>query len=244
MVDKKVNNLEEDHIKEALTQMKDPYEGTKISILCPCRDFEDFSLMVKNLLLSSNNFNDVEILLKIDNGDEAEKYHRLLDDSIFKYKILIFPHYNRRMTNHIVYNDLYSISNGRLIWAIGPDCRIVNGDWYKTLSNILNENQYKDNIYNIAIPMDNGKGYKQICGINIVTREWCEVLGCVSPLANVDRWLSELSKEIARHRPVQEIELLSHYPKGHRTLSKRQRKVIYRPMLKQAIQTFRKRLET
>jgi len=223
--------------------IKNPYSGINISILATTIDFEQFKEMCESLFHSSSNFNDVEMLLKVDDLVNIDKYHEYLSRSIFKYKILIYPSFYKRMSCFHFYNDLYGISSGKLIWAIGSDCGIAKGDWHKSLSKFINKKIYKDNIYNIAVPMDNGKGYKQICGINIVTREWCEIMGCLSPLPNIDRWLSELSKKIGRHQHVEEDELLSHYPQGRRSLSKKQRKEIYRPMLVEAIKTFKKRLK-
>jgi len=228
-----------ENIKEIIA---DPYTGVRVSLLVSCKDYNQFELMCDTLLSSSNTFDDVEILLKTDDHTDIEKYFKILDNSIFKYKILIYPPLNRILSNHIAYNNLYGISSGELIWAIGPDCRIIRGDWRRSILKILDKKMYKDNIFNIAVPMDNGKGYKQICGINIVTREWCDVLGCVAPVPNVDRWISELARKIGRYHYTTERELLSHYPKGHRTLSKKQRKEVFYPLLGDAINKFKEKI--
>lgn len=214
--------------------------GINISFLVTSIDFNLFSKMCENLLSSSNNFHDVEILLKIDNTKDIDRYSNLLENSIFKYKMLIYPKFFGKYSVFHFYNDLYKISSGKLICALGPDGEIVNGDWHRTLERFVNEKMYKDNIFNIAIPMDNGRGYKQICGMNIVSREWCDFFGCFSPLPNVDRWHSELSKKIGRCFNIEPNELLSHFPKGRRTLSKKQRKDLFKPALKEAIKKFKR----
>ena len=129
------------------------------------------------------------------------------------------------------------ISSGKLIWPLYEDCEIVKGDWYACLLHYIDNRLYKDNIFNIAIPMGNGKGCKGICGANIVTRDWVEFFGKISPFPNLDRWLSELSRKIGRY--VCEDNLISHFPKGHRVLSKQQRKDLFYPLLETYIKQFK-----
>jgi len=224
-------------------KISDPYKDAKISILLSCKYGDELLGLCDNLLSSSKDVSDVEFLVKIDNYEEAKKCQEILEHKPFQYKILIYPSFYGRMSNHIAFNNLYNISSGKLIWFVAGDCRIVKGDWYKTFSKFLDENVYKDRIFNIAVPMDNGKGYKQICGINVVTREWCDFFNGISPLPNADRWLSKLSREIGRCFNIEESELLSHYPKGRRTLSKQQRKDLFKPSLKKAVRKFREKCE-
>jgi hypothetical protein len=225
-----------ENIHEAI---KDPYMDVDISLLVSSKSYEDFLKLYNSLISSSTSIKHVEILVKVDDSDE--RYLRLLDDSPFQFKILSYPPYYKRYSSHNFFNDLGRISSGQLIWPLYEDCSIIKGDWYNCLMKYVDSNLYKDNIFNIAIPMDNGKGCKQICGANIVTKQWVDFFGILSPFPNLDRWLSELSRKIGRYVGLSEDKLLSHFPKGHRTLSKQQRKDLFYPSLEKYINKFKNR---
>jgi hypothetical protein len=199
--------------------------------------FDDFLKLHNMLLLSSKDIKNVEILVKVDGFNN--EYLKLLSTSPFQFKILSYPVYYKKYSNHIFFNDLCKVSNGNLIWPIYEDCNIVKGDWYGCLIKYVDNKMYKDNIFNIAIPMDNGKGYRQICGANIITREWFNFFGMVSPFPNLDRWLSELSRKIGRYIGININDLLSYFPKGHRTLSKRHRKELFYPLMDKNVNKFK-----
>jgi hypothetical protein len=230
-----------DNIRELIS---DPYKNTDISIVTLSVHYDKFAELHDNLLSSSPNFNNVELMVKIDDDNEnASKYFELLGKSKFKFKILVYPKFNKILSNHVAWDYLYRMSSGKLIFLMGEDFRIVHGDWYKSISKFINYDKYSDNIYTVMLPMDNGKGYKQICGAYVVTREWCEVLNSISATPNVDRWIYEVSKSVGRCLHFEESELLSHYPKGRRTLSKQQRKDVFYPMLKEAVKAFKSKID-
>ncbi len=216
---------------------QNPYKDVKISLLVSSKSYDDFYKLYCNLLLSPN-IKDVELLIKIDKSDD--RYYSLLESGPFDFKVIIYPPYNKRLSSHIFFDDLCKISSGKLIWPLYEDCEIVKGDWYTCLMPYVDNRSYKDNIFNIAIPMDNGKRCKQICGANIVTREWFDFFGIISPFPNLDRWLSELSRKIDRYVCVGEDNLISHFPKGRRVLSKQQRKDLFYPLLKKYVEKFQK----
>ena len=225
-----------ENIQDAL---RDPHANVKISLMVSSKSYDEFEKLYNNLISTSSEISDVEMLVKIDEPDK--RYFTLLDGSSFHFKILSYLPYYKRYSNHLFFNELCKISHGKLIWPLYEDCEIINGDWYKSLMKFVNNKFYDDNIYNIAIPMDNGKLHKQICSANIITREWYNFFGIVSPFPNLDRWLRELSKEINRYKYFEEDELLSHFPKGHRVLSKRQRKELFYPVLEKYINRFTER---
>lgn len=225
-----------ENIQDAI---KNPYYDIKISLLVSSKCFQDFLEMYNNLVFSSKDVRDVEILVKIDGSDD--RYFDLLMDSSFQFKILSYPSYHRRYSSHNFFNDLCQVSSGKLIWPLYEDCKIIRGDWCNCLKKYIDNKMYDDGIFNIAIPMDNGKGCKQICGANIVTREWFDFFNTISPFPNLDRWLSELSRKIRRYVTIPESELLSNFPQGNRTLSKRQRKELFYPLLEEYIDKFKKR---
>lgn len=218
--------------------IEDPHSNTKISLLVSSKSYKDFLRLYHNLLSSSVNIKNVEMLVKVDGFND--EYLTLLGNGPFKFKILSYLPYHRLYSSHIFFNDLCKISNGKLIWPLYEDCDIVKGDWCSCLTKCVDNNPYRDNIFNIAIPMNNGRGCKQICGANVITREWFNFFGTVSPFPNLDRWLSELSRKIGRYVSLKEGQLLSYFPQGHRTLSKKQRKELFYPLLEKYINKFKK----
>lgn len=219
--------------------IKDPYFDMNISFMIPTVTYEGFENLYKNLIETASCYDGVEILIKADVADK--RYTELLDSGPFQYKLLFYPPYHRRNSCHIFHNDLAKIASGKLFWVTYEDCRIIKGDWYKSLMSVIREKKYKDNIFNIAIPMDNGKGYKQICSANIISREWFEFFGTISPYPNSDRWLCELAKKIGRYSGFDDKQLVSHFPKGRRVLSKKQRKELFYPKLEKYVKKFKER---
>jgi len=223
--------------RDIINIIQDPCKDVFISLLISSVSFESFDILYKNLFECCDNKN-TEILVKIDNILEINKYYDLLINFNTSFKILIYNKLYGRLSNHIFFNDLSKISNGKLIWPIYEDLSIVKGNWFISLKNIYDNKIYKDNIYNIALPMDNGKGTKQICGANIITKEWRDFFGVISPFPNLDRWLRELSVGIGRYIGIDEKNLLTHFPPGNRTLSKEERKKFFYPEIKKYIQLF------
>jgi len=213
--------------KSTLELIKNPYKDIKISIIIPSIDFVKFSKVIDTLSGNSPNCKHAEILVKIDETIYAAQYENLLRNSIFAFKIMLYPSFNKRYSCLHFYNDLASIASGDIIWQMPDDSAIVHGDWYKVLLNT--RNTFSDNIYVISIPMDNGKGAKQIIGAPAITKEWLNFFGCVSPMPNTDRWLHELPKNIGRRIVIKESDLLMHFPEGGRVLSKKDRKELFFP---------------
>ena len=225
--------------EEFLTLVDNPFKDVNISILITVRNFDEFSFVYSSLKDTCSNPSSVEIDVKVDNYSRIEEYYRVLENSSFKYKVMIFPPYNRRFSNHHVYNFLAGMSSGRFMWVVTGDTEIVMGDWYSLITEV--ECPFKDGVYYINVANDDGKGTKVMGVAPIVTREWYNFFGNISVTGNMDRWTYELSKKINRYTSIPESKLLLHSPKGRRMYSKQQRKTIYRPLLEKYERKFNRR---
>jgi len=220
------------------TVIANPYQGVDISLIIPSKEYGLFETIFSSLTDTCSCPDKVEVLLKIDDFANS-RYHKLLFEGPFRFKILVYPKYYSRLSIHWFFNNLCAISSGTFMWLLNDDAELVNSpDWYKIIMNT--RNSYKDNIYYIGVPMDNGKGAKQIVSTPVITREWYNVLGMVAPTSNADRWLYELSKAIKRQVLLKENDILMHLPQGRRALSKSDRKKFFYPLLEKKIRKFKK----
>tara|TARA_Y100000310_G_C20570496_1_gene757753 strand:+ start:445 stop:1143 length:699 start_codon:yes stop_codon:yes gene_type:complete len=220
--------------------IKNPHDDVSLTIVTPSKEFDKYKKVIESLMASSPSATEAEIIVKIDDFVEADRYKDLLEQHQFKYKFITYPSYHGRYSCQHFYNDMARIASGSLIWKMPGDSEIIHGDWYDILCQT--RNTFPDNIYYVSIPMDNGKGAKQIIGAPVVTKEWVDVMGSLSEMPNNDRWLHDIAKAIDRRIILKESQLLMHFPKGRRVLSKRERKELYYPAVEKAIEIFKGRL--
>lgn len=219
--------------------MTNPYESL-ISLIVPTKTFDYFQNMYNSLVknLSDKKLSSsVEILIKIDESSMFEHFDSFLKNGIFKYKILIYPRHESRLSLHLFFNDLCRLSSGQILWILNDDALLLHGDWFNILIKTLNT-VYKDNIYYVGIPMDNGKGAKQIVSTPAISKQWLQYFNCLSPFPNFDRWLYELSKKINRQILINENDMLMRLPVGRRVLSKIERKSFFYPELETVAKKF------
>jgi len=218
----------------------DPH-NVSLSIIIPSINFELFEAFHKSLVETCSNTKDVELILKIDESKDFQKFYNVCEASPFKYKILVYPTYNSRLSLHLFYNDLGKLASGKVIWILNDDVEIVHGDWYKVLTST--RGAYEDNIYVVMVPYDNGKGTNQLIPTPAFTREWVEFCGNVTGFPNYDRWICEMAKALNRKVIIKEKDLLITMPKGRRVMSGKDRKEIFYPRFKKVASLLRKKLE-
>lgn len=220
--------------------LKNPYD-VSISLIIPTLNFESFMVLYQSLIERCSCPDDVEMLLKIDDIDHISQYYSLCQKTPFKYKIIMYPSFNGRFSLHHFFNDLGSISSGKIVWALTDDAEIVGGeDWYQAL--LKTRDSFKDNVYYVAIPYDNGKGTKQIVPLPAISKEWLDLFeNNVTEFPNYDRWLHELAKHLDRRIVLTEDDILVTMPQGSRVLSKADRKSIFYPRLQQVIKNVNRR---
>jgi len=219
--------------------ISNPYKNVDISLIVPSVSFDLFLNLYKSLTNSTEHENKAEILIKLDNNKEFNQFYSLLQSSSYKYKIIIYPQFNGRHSLHHFFNDLAAISSGKIIWILNDDAT-VRGNWYKTL--MKTRNTFKDNIYCVAIPYNNGKGTKQIIPLPAISREWYNTFDKnVTRFPNFDRWLHEMSSGIKRRILIKEKDLVVDMPQGRRVLSKQERKTVFFPAVKKMLHKMKKR---
>jgi hypothetical protein len=219
--------------------LENPHD-VSISLVIPTLNFESFMVLYHSLVERCSCPDDVEMLLKIDDIDHINQYYSLCQKTPFKYKMIMYPSFNGRFSLHHFFNDLASIASGKIIWVLNDDAKIIGGgDWYQAL--LKTRGSFKDNIYYVAIPYDNGKGTKQIVPLPAISKEWLEFWGNVTEFPNYDRWLHELAKHLDRRIVLTEDDILVTMPQGSRVLSKADRKSIFYPRLQQVIKNVNRR---
>jgi hypothetical protein len=228
--------------KSTKTLLANPFD-VSISLLIPSLNFEGFTVLYDSLIRSCSNPDDVEMLLKIDNTKDIDDFYQLCEKSPFKFKILLYGQYNGRFSLHHFFNDLGSVASGKIIWMLNDDAEIVSqADWYKPLVE-TRDRDFKDNVYCVMIPYDNGKGTKQLIPTPAFTKEWYELCREVTRFPNYDRWLGELAKKLDRRIFLTEDQILVTMPQGSRVLSKDDRKSLFYPALERQIRKLSKKLQ-
>jgi len=92
---------------------QNPYRNLDISLIVSSKSYEDFCRLYNYMILPHKDYSNIELMVKIDKMDN--RYYELLDGKSFHYKILCYPPYDKRLSNHIFFNDLCSMSSGKLI---------------------------------------------------------------------------------------------------------------------------------
>lgn len=220
--------------------LTNPYENVDVSLMIPTINYCGFCALYQSLLPGCGDPSKVEMLLKVDDTKDLDKYINLVSSGGFRYKILLYPKYNGRCSLHLFFNDLGHISSGKLVWFLNDDAT-VKGNWFEVFRK--SRNSFPDNIYAMVIPSDNGKGTKQITPLPAITREWILSLG-TTKFPNYDRWVHEMSCGIKRRVVISEKDLIVSMPQGSRVLSKEDRKTIFYPALERSIKRAKKKIKT
>tara|TARA_Y100000310_G_C20470822_1_gene709940 strand:+ start:58 stop:819 length:762 start_codon:yes stop_codon:yes gene_type:complete len=223
---------------------RNPYEQVNISILVPSCNLDEYTTCFECLAatIDANNIRKVEVITKIDNPNEAIAYAKVLNDLKFtNHKILIFPSFHARWTNHHCYNDMVHMASGKMFFITSTDMIVEYGDWYNLFLD-TRDKYFKDNIYFIHVPsyMSNGRRSYGSCA---VTPEWVKVLGFLYPVPNCDSWMGHISYQIKREIILEEKDIRLHYPPGSRVMGKYQKIHLFGHMLDKAVEIFRSEID-
>tara|TARA_Y100000310_G_scaffold274753_1_gene290972 strand:+ start:4641 stop:5375 length:735 start_codon:yes stop_codon:yes gene_type:complete len=211
-----------------------PYDKIDISIIVPSLDISKFAKLVASF---GTDFENSEILVKIDDCKNASVYQALLEASKFAYKIIIYPPFKKKWSCQHFYNDMAALASGKMIWKIPEDGEVLWGHWYSQLLK-HRDVTFQDNIYCIGIPTE-GMPYDAIPGSLVVTKEWLNVLGILSVMPNNDRWLWWIAKEIGRLIHLSSGDLFIRFPKGNAVMSRRNKSIFFKPAVEKAIEKFK-----
>jgi hypothetical protein len=180
-----------------------PADHIKISIIVPTINIDKFRNLVLSLTKTCSNPELVEILIKVDQKD-LDEYQKILDESPFSSYLLSYPTHEGYWDLHIFINDLGKLANGDLIWAVADDMTITSNDWVDSILNSYKVFSDKIYVYNMQKDMElPGVRYNlsapKMMGPYILTKEWMNVLGTISPFPETNVWLSMLSLHLRRH---------------------------------------------
>ncbi len=220
--------------------LKNPYDND-ISLIVPSVNFKLFTKLYKSLVDRCSNPKRVELLLKLDSTKNVQEFYNLADQSLFDFKILIYPQYHGRFSLHHFFNDLGAISSGSILWLLNDDATVVGGeDWYQAL--MRTRDVYRDNIYCVMVPFDKDEKGRGMIPTPAISREWYNLFGYVTAFPNYDRWLCELSKRVGRQVVLSKDQIIITMPKGHRVLSKQDRKDIFYPRFEKVLKKIKKKI--
>jgi len=177
---------------------------TKISVLLPTRGrFAAFKKSVESLLDTSNDINNFEILLAMDNDDietvrDTEEYIK------YKNNIRLFlcdRHHYLNLNNY--YNDLSEKSIGNSLFLWNDDAIMGSSGW----DDIIIKEHEKFCV--ISPKVSNMEHYWNTHGVlfPIIPRKWFDLTGRLSYIQAVDSWIDILSKRLGLLHNVGEISI-------------------------------------
>jgi len=178
--------------------------GIKISVLLPTRGrFAAFKKSVQSLLDTSNDVNNFEILLAMDNDDietvrDTEEYIKS------KNNIRLFVcerHHYLNLNNY--YNDLSEKSIGNSLFLWNDDAIMESSRW----DDIIIKEHEKFCV--ISPKVSNMERYWNTQGVlfPIIPRKWFDLTGRLSYVQAADSWIDILSKRLGLLHNVGEISI-------------------------------------
>jgi len=193
---------------------RNPYGKVRMSLVLPARNsHEEFVRMIQSLVKTCSDPDAVEFLVKFDSDVDTRPHVEGLMDCGFRFKVLSYPRYHGYFDQHLFLNDLCKLANGDLIWSIGDDMEIVQGDWLKGFL-ATRDKYFKDNVYCLHV----GQYPARPTGnpFPLLTKEWIKFFGCFSPVSNVDSFTHQLAHMIGRYLKVDGLEIhINHKVHGY-----------------------------
>jgi len=181
-----------------------PIKIAMISILIPTRNRpENITRLYNSLLETSNNIDDIEVLLYVDNDDNS--YDHLTFNKVRGERIVLSE----------MWNTLYNYCHGDIIMHCGDDIIFRTPNWDTIVKNKFTE--FPDNI--AFVFGNDGSPHNGNFGTHgFVHRKWVETIGYfVPPYFSSDyndTWLNDVAKIIGRHIHVDILTEHMHYAFG------------------------------
>ena len=181
-----------------------------VSILCSTRgNFNVFCASLETIIKTTDK-KDAEILLKIDSDEDPSKYIKILIESGFEYKLLIYDRMAGYNDLHMFYTDLCKISVGNMLWIFYDDIKILTNNWVSELKliydifddnivlcafNVRSINKYGNFRKNKHGGFTKMRGHKSL----IISRQWFECYReCLSAISSIDGYLSFAGSDLHR----------------------------------------------
>jgi hypothetical protein len=148
-----------------------------ISILVPSRKrVKSLIEMIKSVVNTVNDINNVEILIAIDRDDESSmKNKESIIESFRNLNIKIYTREHSDYLNSHYYNWLGEKAIGDYLWAMGDDIRCISKDWDKILINKVETFLINKPDRIAYITMEDGTEASHCC-FPMVTKEAFKVL--------------------------------------------------------------------
>ena len=172
----------------------DEYNYMDISILLSTRHrLDNFKKCVNSIVTTCSHIDKVELLIKIDSDDDVDQKRKYLETVNIRNKIVVFPRYYGWFNNHVSYNQLAKLSNGKFLWIFTDGISMIDGfDWYTAIMQ-TRDNYFKDNIYTVHIHSINSRlGGWNSNAFPIITREWYNIENYISPMSPPDMWINSI----------------------------------------------------
>lgn len=187
------------------------------SLLCPARNrLDKLENLINSLKDTTNNMEDIELLLAVDNDDLLTQ--RYIDNREHPFKIKVFIRERSEFFNRDYYNWLASFSAGKFLWAIGNDVVFKVKDWNKIINEKIEE-YLRDKHNRIACigVKDNIRTYsepKDFASFPIITRDAYNFFGFVLH-PEIKTWGADvvicvLYKQIGRYFHIDDNIYLDH----------------------------------
>ena len=177
-----------------------------------------FSKSIDSFVTTTTNKEDIEVLLKIDSDEDYSPYIKILRESGFSHKILIYDRMSGFGDIQIFQSDLCKISVGDFIFICGDDLIMYTNDWISKLK--LAYNLFDDRIMvcsfsKIKINKYGTKKYRLTNKVPVVSRKWFECCGYLSSARQTDKYLYQLGTRINRYLYVRGILIGFNSKKKH-----------------------------
>ena len=150
---------------------------------------------IQSLIKTCTNYDQSEILVKVDGEDDIDDYRKFLMDSPFRFRILCYPRYRGYFDYHTYINDLSKLAEGDMVWCMSDDMNILSGDWLNLL--LATRGKFEDNIYVVCMREVPRRPTANPCPA--VSREWIKYFGFFSAVSNIDTFVSRLAFLMGRY---------------------------------------------
>lgn len=143
------------------------------------------------LLKSCTNKNDIELIVKLDHYEDIDYYIKLLTNSGFVYKVLIYDQLQGIADAHFWHYDMASLSKSSMIWLFADDIVVDCKNLGQELSKVMS--LFSDSVYILY-----GRHFKgNRCRLGdkhpIISKKLIDCMQLVSPHCGLDRFYRTLA---------------------------------------------------
>lgn len=164
-----------------------------ISIILPTRNrLKLFTESVESLLSNVSSFDNIEILVAMDDDDvetisEIQKF--IKNKTYIKLFLFTRKHYHGL---HEYINFLANKASGKFIMIWNDDCLMETKDWDKYIM------EYDNKFIMLSPKVKNMEHYWKHQGVlfPIIPKKWVDIIGIISPVHACDSWIDVLSKRL------------------------------------------------